>query len=67
MAKDMTLDLSPLEANALLIMLNESLEMHFNGYGDSADWEFFDLDAARLTAYHRFRTVYEEQFPNKEK
>ena len=69
MAKNMTLDLSPIEANALLIMLNEAIEMHFY-HGecfDHKDWETFDLDAARLTAYHKFRTVYEKQFPSKVK
>jgi len=67
MAKNITLDMSPLEANALLIMLNEAIEMHFY-YGncfDHKDWEHFDLDAARLTAYQKFRTVYEKQFPSK--
>jgi len=55
------LDLSPIEANALLIMLNEAIEMHFyHGGGiDLRDWECFDLDAARLTAYHKFRTAYQ--------
>lgn len=62
MAKDMSLNLTPIEANALLIMLNEAIEMHFY-HGecfDHKDWEHFDLDAARLTAYHKFRTVYEK-------
>jgi len=69
MAKDMSItcskwgtDLTSAEANALLIMLNEAIEMHFyDGSGiDLKDWEFFDLDAARLTAYHKFRTAYQE-------
>lgn len=63
MAKDIELNLSPIEANALLIMLDESLEAHFNGFGHPADWETFDLDAARLTAYHKFRTAYEDRYP----
>jgi hypothetical protein len=65
MAKDITLYLSPIEANALLIMLNESLEMHFyhGDCFDHKDWETFDLDAARLTAYHKFRTAYEGHHP----
>jgi len=63
------LDLSPIEANALLIMLNEAIEMHFY-YGncfDHKDWEHFDLDAARLTAYHKFRTAYQECYSEEKK
>ena len=63
------LDLSPIEANALLIMLNEAIEMHFyHGGGiDLRDWECFDLDAARLTAYHKFRKAYHVCYPEEKK
>lgn len=60
-------DLTPIEANALLIMLDESLEAHFNGFGHPAEWETFDLDAARLNAYRKFRIAYTDCFHLEEK
>lgn len=63
MAKNISLDLSPIEANAIMIMLEESLEGHFSEFGDLADWETFDLDAARLTSYQKFRTAYHVLYP----
>lgn len=63
MAKNISLDLSPIEANAIMIMLEESLEGHFSYFGDIREWETFDLDAARLVAYQKFRKVYEDCYP----
>lgn len=59
-----TNELTAKEANAIMIMLEESLEAHFaaNDFGDIADWEYFDLDAARLTAYQKFRAWYEDKY-----
>jgi hypothetical protein len=58
-----TNELTAKEANAIMIMLEESLESHFSdGFGDIADWEYFDLDAARLTAYQKFRAWYEDKY-----
>jgi len=48
------------EAVAILHMLNEAIDLHL---GDAMfnvhDWEYFDLDAARLSAYKKYRTWYE--------
>lgn len=59
-----TNDLTDLEANAVMIMLNEAMELHFHhgSYFDCKDWEYFDLDAARLTGYKKFRVWYEDKY-----
>jgi hypothetical protein len=48
------------EAVAILQMLNEAIDLHFGEAMFSVrDWEYFDLDAARLSAYKKYRTWYE--------
>jgi len=56
------LDLSPPEANALMVMLESEIETIFT-YGDYdpiADWEFADLYAYKLLAYKRYKDWYME-------
>ena len=61
-----TLDLSPPEANALMVMLESEMETIFNssygggGFDPIADWEFADLYAYKLLAYHKFKQWYME-------
>ena len=59
-----TNELTAKEANAIMIMLEEALELHFQHgvAGDIREWEYFDLDAARLTAYQKFRVWYEDKY-----
>ena len=59
-----TNELTAKEANAIMIMLDEALELHFyhGNCFDHKDWETFDLDAARLTAYQKFRAWYEDKY-----
>lgn len=59
-----TNELTAKEANAIMVMLDEAIEMHFY-HGecfDHKDWEHFDLDAARLTSYQKFRAWYEDKY-----
>jgi len=56
------LDLSPPEANALMVMLESEIETIFT-YGDYdpiAEWEFADLYAYKLLAYKRYKDWYME-------
>ena len=56
------LDLSPPEANALMVMLESEIETIFT-YGDYdpiADWEFADLYAYKLLAYKTYKDWYME-------
>ena len=56
------LDLSPPEANALMVMIESEIETIFT-YGDYdpiADWEFADLYAYKLLAYKTYKDWYME-------
>ena len=56
------LDLSPPEANALMVMLESEIETIFT-YGDYdpiAEWEFADLYAYKLLAYKSYKDWYME-------
>ena len=60
------LDLSPTEANALMVMIESEMERIFNssygggGFDPIADWEHADLYAYKLLAYHKFKQWYME-------
>ncbi len=58
------LDLSPSEATALVVMIESEMETMFNsaygGFDPIADWEFADLCAYKLLAYHKVKQWYME-------
>lgn len=57
-------DLSPPEANALIVMLESEMEKMFNsaygGFDPIADWEFADLYAYKLLAYRKYKEWYKD-------
>ena len=57
-----TLDLSPTEANALMVMIESEMETVFvyGDYDPIADWEFADLYAYKLLAYKKYKEWYME-------
>ena len=60
--KTKTLELTPEQANALMVMLENEIETVFT-YGDYdpiADWEFADLYAYQLLAYKTYKDWYME-------
>ena len=56
------LNLSPLEANALMVMLESEIETVFvyGDYDPINDWEHADLYAYKLLAYHKVKQWYME-------
>ena len=63
MAKEKTiwLQLTPIEANAIMVMLDSEMEMvHVHGGIDLKEWETLDLEAYKLLAFHKYKTWYEE-------
>ena len=66
MSKDKTvkLELTPTDANALMVMIENEIETTFT-YGDIdpiSEWEHADLYAYKLLAYHKFKTWYESPY-----
>jgi len=64
MSKDKTvwLELTPTDANALMVMIEADMETTFT-YGDIDpinEWEHADLYAYKLLAYQKFKTWYKE-------
>ena len=60
--KTRALELTPEQANALMVMVENEIETVFT-YGDYdpiADWEFADLYAYKLLAYKRYKDWYME-------
>ena len=57
-----TLELTPMEANALMVMLDSEMETIFtyDGIDPIADWESADLYAYRLLAYKTYKQWYME-------
>ena len=57
-----TLDLSPIEANALMVMIESEIETIFDysGIDPIADWEHADLYAYKLLAYKKYKEWYLE-------
>ena len=63
MAKEQTiwLQLTPIQANAIMVMLDSEMEMvHVHGGIDLKEWETLDLEAYKLLAFHKYKTWYEE-------
>ena len=63
MAKEKTiwLQLTPIEANAIMVMLDAEIENTHEVCGISIrDWETLDLEAYKLLAFHKFKTWYME-------
>ena len=62
--KTKPLELTPEQANALMVMLESEIETIFNGaYGGIdpiAEWEFADLYAYKLLAYKTYKDWYME-------
>ena len=63
--KKIWLQLTPIEANAIMVMLDSEMEsiLEQGYYGNGTrleDWETFDLDAYKLLAYKHYREWYEE-------
>jgi len=55
------IELTPTEANALMVMLDSEMETRFRYEGlDLKEWETLDLEAYKILAYHRFKTWYME-------
>jgi len=51
------IELTPTEANALMVMLDGEMETRFRYEGlDLKEWETLDLEAYKILAYHRFKT-----------
>lgn len=60
--KTKALELTPEQANALMVMVENEIETVFT-YGDYdpiADWEFADLYAYKLLAYKTYKDWYME-------
>ena len=63
MAKDnkLWIQLTPTEANALMMLLDGEMESRFRYEGlDLKEWETLDLEAYKILAYHKFKTWYME-------
>jgi len=63
MSKDKTvkLELTPTDANALMVMIESEMENTHDVAGiDLNDWETLDLEAYKLLAFHKFKTWYKE-------
>ena len=61
MSKTVWLELTPTEANALMVMLDNEMDSWLQ-YGEGVDitnWETLDLDAYKILAYLKFKTWYE--------
>jgi len=60
MSKTVWIELTPTEANALMVMLDSEIDTIFTYEGfDFKEWETLDLAAYKLLAYHKFKTWYE--------
>lgn len=62
MSKTVWIELTPTEANALMVMLDNEMDTWLQ-YGDGVDitnWETLDLDAYKLLAYRKFKLWYME-------
>ena len=60
--KTKALELTPEQANALMVMLESEIEtiFEYGGIDPIADWEFADLYAYKLLAYKRYKDWYME-------
>ena len=59
--KQITIKLTPREANALMVMLDCSMEYHFLYEPiDLENWETIDMEAYKILAFHKYKTWYKE-------
>jgi len=57
------LQLTPTEANALMVMLDSEMDNRFYySKVDLDNWENLDLEAYKFLAFHKFKTWYMENF-----
>ena len=58
--KTKALELTPEQANALMVMLESEIEtiFEYGGIDPIADWEFADLYAYKLLAYKTYKQWY---------
>ena len=55
------LQLTHIEANALMVMLDSEMESRFEFDGiDLKEWEQLDLEAYKILAFHKYKTWYWE-------
>jgi len=55
------LQLTRIEANALMVMLDGEMENRFQFEGlDLKEWEQLDLEAYKILAFHKYKTWYME-------
>ena len=55
------LQLTRIEANALMVMLDSEMESRFEFDGiDLKEWEMLDLEAYKILAFHKYKTWYAE-------
>ena len=55
------IELTPTEANALMVMLDSEMETRFQYDGlDLKEWEILDLEAYKILAFHKYKTWYME-------
>ena len=54
------LDLYPPEANVLMVLIENEIEILFHDFDPIADWEFADLYAYKLLAYKTYKQWYLE-------
>ena len=58
--KKLSIELTPTEANAIMVMLDNEMDYHFSEGVDLTEWELLDLNAYRMLAFHKFKTWYKE-------
>ena len=60
--KTKALELTPEQANALMVMIESEIEtiFEYGGIDPIADWEFADLYAYKLLAYKTYKQWYME-------
>ncbi len=60
-AKTLWIQLTPVEANALMVMLDSEMENRFQFERvDLKEWEQLDLEAYKILAFHKYKTWYSE-------
>lgn len=58
--RKLSIELTPKEANAIMVMLDNEMDYHFSDGIDLTEWELLDLNAYRMLAFHKFKTWYKE-------
>ena len=62
--KTKALELTPEQANALMVMIESEIEtiFEYGGIDPIADWEFADLYAYKLLAYKTYKQWYMDNY-----